>query len=205
MNSGDTSGRPVGQKKVVVIAGPSGSGKNTVIGKIKERYPHSVTLVTATTRSPRLGERDGIDYYFMPIERFDAESMRGHIAGKRYVPLFGGVHYGIYIPDLTEKIKKAPVVFAAVDIEGARWLKQKYGALTIFLTPESFEQYRTRIRARSPDMLPHEFDMRMKIADTELRVHATQYDYRVPSPDGGLTETVESIIEIIKKEGYTLE
>ncbi len=192
------------EKKVVVIAGPSGSGKNTLIREIKARHPHIATLTTVTTRPPRAHEVSGEDYYFYSIDEFDREVQRGNIQGERYVPLFGGVHYGIYLPDLQKKLQTATVVFAPVDITGAEWLKKNYRALTIFITPESFEQYRVRIHNRSRDMSPREFDMRMKIAREELGVHAQKYDYRVVSFDGGLSELTDQVLEIITKEGYTL-
>ena len=68
-------------KKIVVIAGPSGSGKNTVINQIIQQYPHAARLVTATTRVARPDERDGVDYYFFSIDRFDSEESQGHIVG----------------------------------------------------------------------------------------------------------------------------
>lgn len=192
------------EKKIVVIAGPSGSGKNTIIKRLKAQFPRIDTLVTATTRTMRPGEAEGVDYRFYTIERFDDETAQGHIVGTRFVPLFGGVHYGIYLPDLKKKIASASTVFAPVDLEGARWLKENYGALTIFIMPESFDVYRSRIHARSPEMSQQEFDMRIKIAETECRTHAPQYDYRVITADGGLSETLDRVIEILHKEGYTL-
>ncbi len=191
-------------KKIVVIAGPSGSGKNTLIRKLQEHHHHTQTLVTATTRTMRPGEQEGKDYYFMTVDRFDMETGKGHIVGSRFVPLFGGVHYGIYLPDLEKKITTATTIFAPVDLAGALWLKKHYGALTIFIMPESFEAYRSRIHTRSREMSEREFDMRMKIAEEECRVHAPQYDYRVVNADGALMETVGQVIEIMKKEGYTL-
>ncbi len=191
-------------KKVVVIAGPSGSGKNTIIRNIKVLFPHTVSLTTVTTRAVRPGEVDGEDYHFWDIDRFDSEVGKGRIVGTRYAPLFGGVHYGIWKDDLQKKLLKATVIFAPVDVTGAEWLKEKYGALTIFITPESFEQYRSRIKARSPEMSEREFDMRMRIARTELSEHAPKFDYRVVSADGGLIETVHRVLEILAKEGYTL-
>lgn len=191
-------------KKVIVIAGPSGSGKNTLIKEIHARYPHTATLTTVTTRPPRPHEVNGEDYYFYSIDDFDREVQRGRIKGERFVQLFGGIHYGIYLPDLEKKLKTATVVFAPVDITGAEFLKKNYGALTIFISSESFEQYRVRIHNRSPDMKPREFDMRMKIAKEELSVHADKYDYRVVSFDGGLSELTDQVLEIITKEGYTL-
>jgi guanylate kinase len=191
-------------KKIVVIAGPSGSGKNTLIREIRARYPRCAMLTSATTRVPRAGETDGVDYYFMSVEKFDAETAAGHIGGQRFTPLFGGVHYGIYIPDIKKKIDSASVIFALVDINGARWLKENYGATTIFIMPESLQQFRARLRARNPEWSDAEYNMRMKITDEEIRIHAPQYDYRIVNGDGALHETVEQVIEILRKEGYTL-
>lgn len=191
-------------KKVVAIAGPSGSGKNTVIRELLTRYPRAARLVTATTRVARPDEQDGIDYHFFSIEQFDSEEVQGHIQGKRFVPIFGGIHYGIYTPDLEKQIQSASVVFAPVDITGAEWLKATYGATTIFIEPESLEEYRMRIRARNPEMSEKEFDERVKITERELRIDASQYDYRVVNSNGVLQQTVDQIVEILQKEGYHL-
>lgn len=190
-------------KQVVVIAGPSGSGKNAIINRILERYPNGVLLVTSTTRAPRPGEVDGVDYLFFSLERFDAERTAGHIPEHRYVPALD-THYGIYIPELEKHLKAGRIVYAAVDIEGARLLKERYHAATIFIMPESLEQFRGRLRARNPEWSQREFDARMKITENEMRVHAPQYDYRVVNADGKLTDTVEEVIGIMKKEGYNL-
>lgn len=190
-------------KQVLVLAGPSGSGKNAIISKILERYPKGTRLVTATTRLMRPGERDGVDYLFFSQERFDAEMGAGHIPEHRYVPSLG-TYYGIYTPELEKHIAKGEIVYAQVDIEGARLLKERYRATTIFIMPESVEQFRGRLRARNPEWSDKEFEARMKITENELRVHAPQYDYRVVNADGRLTETVQEVIDIMKREGYTL-
>jgi len=191
------------KKQVVVIAGPSGSGKNAIIGEILKRYPNCERLVTATTRQMRPGEVDGIDYHFFTMERFDAEMGSGNIPEHRYVPSLG-TYYGIYIPDLERRLAEGHIVFAQVDIEGAQLLKKRYRATSIFIMPESIEQFRGRLRARNPEWSQKEFDARMKITEDELRAHAPQYDYRVINADGSLLETVGRVIEILRKEGYTL-
>jgi guanylate kinase len=190
-------------KQVIVIAGPSGSGKNAIISQILKRYPNCERLVTATTRLPRPGEVNGIDYHFFSQERFDEELGKGTIPEHRFIPSLG-TYYGTYIPDLERRMKEGHIVFAQVDIEGARLLKERYGAITIFIMPESLEQFRGRLRARNPEWSQKEFDARMKITENEIRVHAPQYDYRVINADGALLETVDQVIEIMRKEGYTL-
>ncbi len=190
-------------KHVVVIAGPSGSGKNAILDELLKRLPHSERLVTATTRQPRPGEVDGIDYHFFSQERFDREMAAGNIPEHRVVAALN-TWYGIYKPDLDEKIGKGKIVVAQVDIEGARYLKRAYNATTFFIMPESLEQFQARLRARNPEWSQKEFDERMKITENELREHAPEYDHRVVNADGALTEAVDNVVEILRAEGYTL-
>ena len=95
-------------------------------------------------------------------------------------------------------------MFAQVDIEGARFLKKKYNATTIFIMPESIGQFKSRLRARSPEWSKKEFDERMHITEDELRIHAPQYDYRVVNADGMLHKTAGDVVAILEKEGYNL-
>src|SRR3989344_6556873 len=192
------------QRQVVVLAGPSGSGKNAIIREVVQRYPKCERLVTATTRKMRPGERNGVDYHFFSQERFDAERAAGNIPEHRFVPALN-TYYGTYLPDLEQRIKKGNIVFAQVDIEGARLLKERYNAVTIFIMPESLDQFRGRLRARNPEWSQKEFDARMKITEEEMRVHAPQYDHRVINADGKLEDTISQVMDIMRKEGYTLE
>lgn len=191
------------QKQVVVIAGPSGSGKNAVIGEILKRYHNCARLVTATTRTMRPGEGEGVDYYFMSQEQFDAQLSAGTIPEHRFVPALN-TYYGTYLPDLEKKMQEGKIIFAQVDIEGARLLKEKYNATTIFIMPESLEQFRARLRVRNPEWSPMEFEARMKVTEQELHEHAQQYDYRVVNADGRLEDTLREVVEIMQKEGYNL-
>jgi len=195
--------RLMSRKQVVVIAGPSGSGKNSILSEILRRHSNSERLVTATTRKMRPGERDGVDYYFFSQERFDEEMGKGNIPEHRFVPALG-TYYGIYIPDLLRRIAKGHTVFATVDIEGARLLKERYRAATLFIMPENLEQFRGRLRTRNPEWSRKEFEARMQITEDEIRIHAPQYDYHVINADGALQETVERVVDILKKEGYVL-
>ncbi len=191
-------------KKIIVIAGPSGSGKNAVIGAILKHNSNFTRLVTATTRAPRPGEQEGVDYYFLSQEKFDAELAAGNIPEHRFVPELD-TYYGVYLPDLKKKIQEGKIVFAQVDIEGARLLKERFGAITIFILPESLEQFRARLRVRNPEWSKKEFDARMRITEEEMRVHAPQYDYRVTNADGKLEDTTSQVMDIMRREGYTFQ
>ncbi len=188
---------------VVVIAGPSGSGKNAIIREIQKRFHAIDRLVTATTRLPRAGEVDGVDYHFFSQERFDLELSQGNILEHRYVAALN-TFYGIYAPDLERRISAGKIVLAQVDIIGARVLKEHYDATTFFIMPESLSQFEGRLRTRNPEWTQQEFDARIKITEEEVRVHAPQYDYRVVNADGALMETVDAIVDILRKEGYNL-
>lgn len=191
-------------KQVVVIAGPSGSGKNAVIAEILKRHGNCTRLVTATTRAPREGERNGIDYRFLTVEEFKKGLAEGLIPEHRFVRSLG-TYYGIYLPNLEEDIAKGRIVFAQVDIIGARLLKERYRAVGIFIVPVSLREFERRIRARNPNLSEKEFSERMRIAKTEMEEHAGEYDYRIVNADGKLTAAVDEVIAILKKEGYNLK
>ena len=190
-------------KQVVAIAGPSGSGKSTIIREITGRFSNCAKLVTATTRSPRSGEEDGIDHYFFSTEKFDEEQGLGNIPETRFV-VRADTHYGIYLPELKRLVAKGKIIFADVDVSGARYLKENYGATAIFIMPESLQQFRARVRRRNPDMPKMEFEERMKITEEEMHVHAPQFDHSVVNGDGALAETVDNIVGILRREGYAL-
>lgn len=191
-------------RQIVVIAGPTGSGKNAIIDALKERFPKCSRLVTATTRAPRPGEVEGVDYYFFSNERFEKELAEGNILEHRFIESLG-THYGIYKPDLDMRIREGHVVLGHVDVIGARFLKQHYSAVTFFILPDSMENLKKRVRGRSQSMSPDELEKRILVAEREVAEHAPEYDYRIVNPEGRLFEAVEHIVEILKKEGYTLE
>ena len=135
------------------------------------------------------------------------------LAGNKYLDLYNEIKVlatdittlnQTKLSELQKKVGEGKIVFAQVDIEGARLLKQKYGATTIFIMPESIGQFKTRLHARSPEWSQKELEERMHITEEELRVHAPQYDYRVVNADGMLSKTVEEVVAILKKEGYNL-
>ncbi|MEK7132787.1 MAG: guanylate kinase [Patescibacteria group bacterium] len=191
------------QKQVVVIAGPSGSGKNALLQELLKRGGNYARLITATTRVPREGERDGVDYIFLPVAEFKRGIAEGLIPEHRFVPSLG-TYYGIYLPNLEKQLISGHIVLAQVDIVGARLLKERYGATTIFIMPASQEEFERRVRARNPNMSHSELSERMRIARTEMKEHALEYDYQIQNADERLTEAAHKVVAILKQEGYTL-
>src|SRR3989344_4111674 len=181
------------RKQVVVIAGPSGSGKNALLQGLLKRGGNYARLVTATTRHSREGEKEGVDYIFLSVDAFRLGLADGTIPEHRFVPALG-TYYGIYLPNLEKQLAQGRTVLAQVDIVGARLLKQRYDATTIFLMPASPKEFQRRIRARNPDMSADELKERMRIAQTEMEEHSKEFDYRIRNADGKLEEAVDEVI-----------
>lgn len=192
------------QKQVVVIAGPTGTGKDSIIGGVIARYPRCTRLVTATTRAMRPGEEDAKSYYFFSKERFLEEVREGNIIEYNYRAQLD-TYYGTYKPDLESKLAEGKIVLAQVQIVGARYLQEHYGATTIFVMPQSRAVLEARIRGRDHTLSDEEVHARFDIAEQETKEDAPQYDYQIRNDQGKLDAAVEAVVEILRKEGYTLE
>ena len=92
-------------------------------------------------------------------------------------------------------------MFAVVQIVGAKYLKEHYNALTMFIEPGALDAFEKRIRTRSP-MSDTEWQERSRITEEEVREHAPWYDYRIKNEDGKLDEAIQSVMDILKKEQY---
>ncbi len=190
-------------KQVVAIAGPAGSGKDSVIRGILARYPNTVFLTNATTRTPRPGEAHGVNYYFLTNDEFKKELEAGNILESYHRP-DTDTYYGTYKPDIEKKLAEGKIAFSQIQIVGAKYLKEHYGATTIFIMPPSPEAFERRIRSRSP-MSDVEWEERKKFTENEIQNEAPWYDYRIANEDGKLEDAVDEVVAILKKEGYTLE
>ena len=189
-------------KHVVVIAGPAGSGKNTILFEIAKRCPNTTHMVTATTRAPRQGEKDGVDYYFWTRERFEDEMRKGNIL-EHYYRSETETYYGTYKLDIDEKLASGKVVLAQIQIVGAKYLKEHYGATTFFIMAPSLDAFERRVRARAP-MSDVEWNERKEFTKREIEEESPWYDYKIVNEDGKLDEAVEHVIDILNKEGYSL-
>ncbi|MFM2414499.1 MAG: hypothetical protein RI911_192 [Candidatus Parcubacteria bacterium] len=185
------------KQRVVVIAGPAGSGKDTVVRELLKRIPDATLMVTATTRAPRPGEVDGVNYHYMDNVRFKEELAKGNIL-EYYHRAATDTYYGTYKPDIDARLARNEIVFCVLQIVGAKYMKEHYGALTIFIEPKSIEEFERRIRARSP-MSDTEWEERKRITENELKNDAPWYDHRVVNADGGLDDAVVEVYSILKE------
>ena len=189
-------------KQVVVIAGPTGSGKDALLKELLRRCPNTTRMVTAVTRAPRPGGEDGGDYHLLSNERFEEEIAAGNIL-EHYYRTETDTYYGTYKPDIESRIQSGKVVLCQVQIVGAKYFKEHYNATTFFIMPPSLDAFEKRIRVRAP-MSDVEWQERLKITQQEVAHDAPWYDYRISNEDGKLDEAVNEVMAILQKEGYTL-
>lgn len=192
------------EKRILVLSGPTGSGESTLTQKLIERYPDRVTrLVTSTTRDPREGEKDGVDYLFFKREDFLAKHERGEILEMTHVPQ-RDVYYGTYRPQLEKQLSEYDVVIANTDLPGTRYFRGSYNASTIFVMPPSMESLVSRITHRNPDVSDEELNKRLTHAKEEIAKEKPEYDHVIVNEEGELEKAVDEIVQIMKVEGYNI-
>lgn len=175
---------------LVVLSGPSGTGKSTIVRELRKRQLNFVESVSATTRPRRKGERDGKDYYFLTLEQFRNKLKRGEFI--ETVRLFDE-HYGTPEKPVLDALKKGHTVLFDIDIRGGRSIKRwRKDSVLIFILPPSFEVLKQRLTLRKSET-PASLKRRLGRALKEMK-NWTKYDYVVCNDD--LAETV-SLIEVL--------
>ena len=178
-------------KKLIIITGPSGVGKGTVIKEILEKDKNIWLSVSATTRKPRDGELEGDNYFFLSKEKF-----RAMIKNKSFLEWakFAGNYYGTPLPSVYEKIEKGFVVLLEIEVEGARQIKKQFpDALSIFLLPPSKDELERRIRNRATEN-EEAINKRLIRANFEIE-SSEEFDFVLTNKN--VYETVYEIFKII--------
>ena len=186
-----------GEPLLVVLSGPSGVGKTSVIRRMQELgLPYHIG-VTATTRPPRPHEVEGVDYYFVTRPRFEQMIADGELL--EWAEVHGTHLYGIPRRPIREALARGLDVIVPPEPQGAATLRAAVpGVVTIFLAAPSFDDLQERIRARRSES-EAEIERRLQTARAELaRVH--EFQYLVINEDGRLDETVRQIDTIIRAE-----
>jgi guanylate kinase len=181
--------------KVFVITGPSGVGKGTLIRTLLQRVPELELSVSATTRKPRLGETQGVDYHFLDDAEFErqveADGFVEHAA-------YSGRRYGTLRSDLEQRLQRGVPVVLEIEVQGARQVAETMPeAERIFIAPPSDEALRTRLVGRGTDS-PEDVERRLETAREELRAQEefphVIYNDRLDDAVAALEELVRSAL-----------
>ena len=185
--------------RLLIVSGPSGSGKDTILKKVFERMPEIKFSISSITRPMREGEVEGEKYNFVSREYF--EEMIKNDALLEYNTYVGN-YYGTPKAPVMEVIKNGGEIIIEVDVNGQRNIKNIVdSALSIFIMPPSFEVLKNRLSGRGTDS-EEVIAQRMQAALDEIAC-AENYDYIVVNDD--LEEAVDDFVNIIKTDRLTLE
>tara|TARA_Y100000589_G_scaffold35223_1_gene29549 strand:+ start:3397 stop:3957 length:561 start_codon:yes stop_codon:yes gene_type:complete len=179
-------------KKLVIITGPSGVGKGTVLNELLKMNRKLWISISATTRNPRKGEIDGEHYYFLSRNKF-----KEMISEDLFIEWaqFADNYYGTPLKSVKEKIKDGFQVLLEIEVKGASQIKKKLpDSISIFILPPSKDELERRIRKRATD---NEDSILKRLKRAEFEINSAQnFDYVVKNES--VEKTAEMISEIIK-------
>lgn len=179
---------------LIVLSGPSGIGKGTVISSLRKQKRNIELSISMTTRQPRSGERDGVEYFFTSRENF--LKMAENSEFLEYTEYCGNF-YGTPQKALFNMLSKGDDVILEIEVDGGKQVKEKFPqAVSIFIAPPSLEILKSRLVGRGLDS-NSTIEKRLKQAEEELKF-ISSYDYLVENDN--LEECVEKVAKIIEVE-----
>ena len=184
---------------VIVISGPSGSGKGTVVKELRQICPSMQVSVSATTRQPRAGETDGVEYYFKTREEFEGLIERGEVL--EYTQ-YNGNYYGTLKSEAERIISAGDDLILEIEVDGGGQIKRLMGdeCVSVMLIAPSAAEQESRLRGRGTEA-EVVIQGRLARAKAEIR-EAVNYDYVVVNESGRQAECAEIILGIIKAEHF---
>ena len=179
---------------IVVISGPSGVGKGSVVSGLKAQDPSITECVTCTTRAPRQGEQDGREYHFLTKEAFESKKDEGYFLEYAFVH---GNYYGTPRREATALAREGRTVLLEIDVQGGLNVKKAHPeAFTIFIEPPDTDTLRKRLAGRGTET-PEQVALRLSNAEAEMACR-DKYDARVVN--GDLKECIRRVGELIDGE-----
>jgi len=179
---------------VLVITGPSGVGKGTLIRGLMERLRELELSVSATTRAPRPGERDSVDYHFLTREEFDRKVRDGEFVEHAD---YAGRSYGTLRSELEERVHAGKPVVLEIEVKGARQVRESVpDAVQVFIAPPSLDELRTRLIGRGTDD-PEGVERRLMVAAEELKA---QPEFAHVVVNDRLQDALEQLTGIVADE-----
>jgi guanylate kinase len=165
--------------RLIVLTGPSGVGKGTLLKALLAQHPELYLSVSATTRSPREGEVDGVHYYFYSRDRFEREIAAGALLEWAE---FAGNYYGTPIAPVRSQLELGRSIILEIELAGARQVAKIFtDAVRIFILPPDFQTLAARIRDRGTDS-PDAILRRLEQANVEIAAQ-NEFDYRIVNDD----------------------
>ncbi|MDX1592094.1 MAG: guanylate kinase [Balneolaceae bacterium] len=167
--------------KIIILVSPSGGGKSTMKKRLIEDFDQLQFSVSATTRAPREGERDGVDYYFLDRREFNEKIQKKEFL--EWEVFYNGTMYGTLRSVVENDLNKGYFVLLDIDVLGAKNVKQMYGpeALAIFLSPPSIQVLKERLLARGTED-PESLQTRLERAENEM-AYANEFDVNIVNDD----------------------
>jgi len=183
--------------RLIVLAGPSGVGKSSVVAGLRAALPGLYFSVSATTRAPRAGEVDGRDYRFVGPDGFDALITRGELL--EWAEIHGGLQRsGTPRAPVEQALAAGRPVLVEVDLQGARAVKRAMPeAVTVFVAPPSFDELARRLRSRGTET-DAQFERRLETAREEL---ASRHEFDVVVVNDDVQAVVARLVELMVGPG----
>ena len=178
--------------KLIVVSGPSGCGKTTIARELLRRHPDMLFSVSATTRSKRAAETDGVDYFFITREAFEEKLARNELA--EWERIYDD-YYGTPVSEINNALNTGRSIVLDIDVNGALAIRKKYGSnsLLIFIKPPSLDVLRRRLMNRKTES-EEALRKRMERVAMELE-RAKEFDHTIVNDE--LAEAVRQADEIV--------
>ena len=180
-------------RKAILFSAPSGSGKTTIIKQLSKHYDCFEFSISATSRSPREGERNGVDYYYITYDDFKERAAKGDFL--EWEEVYQGLCYGTLKSEIERIWGNGHVIVFDVDVMGGKNLKDYFGdaALSIFVKPPSIEVLEQRLRSRGTET---EESIKKRLGRAELELQQGEaFDVTVINDD--LQRTIQETITIV--------
>ena len=181
-----------GEKYLFVVSGPSGTGKDTIVARLLADHPEIHHTISATTRAPREGEQDGVNYYFVSKEDFERKLQNDEIVEHT---CYCGNYYSTLRSEIERHMREKTLVIMVIEVEGAGNIKRLYpGATTVFVLPPDIQELERRLRARGTED-EATIQKRLTRAQTEI-ANAIHYDEHLVNVEvGPCAESLYTIIQ----------
>jgi len=184
----------------IILSGPSGAGKDTVIAQLKNAVPNADFVITLTTRSKRTREKSDISYHFVPVETFQRLQKDKQLLESANVY---GNWYGVPKEPVQKALAQGKDVVVKVDVQGAATLKKLApGAISIFLMPPTQDELSSRLKLRHTESV-FDMNLRLKTADDEIK-ELDSFDYVVVNRQGEVDLAVSAIVSIMVAEKHRI-